>query len=153
MVHVTQFLIVANMKVENPFSLYSNVRTFRQNNKWKEIRIFREGYAQKRKTNQMSLNALLHLCYAQHFSGTSMPIIRSSRLYVCYYRLWCAMPSLLVVGGQVQGSRLCGRDEGCCMTVQSCNIPLSGRTPCCPAPDSRQPVTKHCTPQAVITHI
>jgi len=24
-------------------------------------------------------------------SGTFMPIIRSSRLYVCYYRLWCAV--------------------------------------------------------------
>jgi len=39
----------------------------------------------------MSLNALLHLWYAQHVSGTSMPIIRSSRLYECYYRLWCAV--------------------------------------------------------------
>ena len=29
--------------------------------------------------------------YAQHVSGTSMPIIRSLRLYVCYYRLWCAV--------------------------------------------------------------
>ena len=24
--------------------------------------------------------------------GHFMPIIRSSRLYVCYYRLWCAVP-------------------------------------------------------------
>jgi len=39
----------------------------------------------------MSLHALLHLRYAQHVSGTSMHIIRSSRLYVCYCRLWCAM--------------------------------------------------------------
>ena len=39
----------------------------------------------------MSLNGLLHLQYAQHVSGTSIPIIRSSRLYVCYYRLWCAV--------------------------------------------------------------
>jgi len=39
----------------------------------------------------MSLNALLHLCYALHVSGTSIPIIRSSRLYVCYCRLWCAV--------------------------------------------------------------
>ena len=43
-----------------------------------------------------------------------MPIIRSARLYMCYYRLWCAMSWLLVVGGQVQDSRLCVRDEGCC---------------------------------------
>ena len=34
-----------------------------------------------------------------------MPIIRSSRLYVCYYSLWCAMPWLLVVGGQMHDSR------------------------------------------------
>ena len=43
--------------------------------------------AYRRKTNYMPLNGLLHLQYAQHVSGTSMPIIRSSRLYVCYYRL------------------------------------------------------------------
>jgi len=47
-------------------------------------------------------------------SGTYMPIVRSSRLYLCYYRIWCVMPWLLVVGGQVQGSRLCVRDGGCC---------------------------------------
>ena len=46
-----------------------------------------------------------------------MPIVRSSRLYICHYRLWCTMPWLLVVGGQVQGSRLCVRDEGCCSTA------------------------------------
>ena len=40
-------------------------------------------------------------------SGTYMPIIRTSRLYLCYFRIRCAMPWLLVVGGQVQGSRLC----------------------------------------------
>ena len=33
--------------------------------------------------------------------------------------LLCAMPWLLVVGGQVQGSRLCVRNKGCC----SSNIP------------------------------
>ena len=55
-----------------------------------------------------------------------MPIIRSSRLYVCYYRLWCAVLWLLVVGGQVQGSRLCVRDEGCCAS----NIPHSERMVC-----------------------
>ena len=46
------------------------------------------------------------IALAEHVSGTSMSIIRSSRLYVCYYCLWHAMPLLLVVGGQVQGSRL-----------------------------------------------
>jgi len=66
---------------------------------------------------------VLHLQYARHISGTSMPIIRSSRPYVCYYRLWCAMPWFLVVRGQMQGSRLCVRDEGCC----SSNIPHSWR--------------------------
>ena len=48
----------------------------------------------------MSLNALLHLWYAQHVLGTSMPIIRSSRLYVCYCRLWCA-----VLGSWLSGVR------------------------------------------------
>ena len=32
---------------------------------------------------------------------------------MCYYRLRRAMPWLLVVGGQVQDSRLCVRNEGC----------------------------------------
>jgi len=39
----------------------------------------------------MSLYSLLHLWYTQHVSATSIPIIRSSRLYVCYCRLWCAV--------------------------------------------------------------
>ena len=52
---------------------------------------------------------------------------------------------LLVVGVQVQGSRLCVQEEGCCTTA-SCNIPFPGRTPCCPAPDPQQLATKHCTP-------
>ena len=52
----------------------------------------------------MLLDGLLHLYYAQHVSGTYMPIIRSSRLYLCYYRIWCVMPRLLVVGGQVHSS-------------------------------------------------
>jgi len=67
-----------------------------------------------------------------------MPIIRSSRLYLCYYRIWCVMPWLLVVGGQVQGSRLGVRDEGSC----SSSFPHLGRIACCPAPDRRPPVTK-----------
>ena len=72
----------------------------------------------------MALYALLNLCYTQHVTGTSMPIIRSSRLYVCYCRLWCAV---LGCRGQVQGSRVCVQEEGCC------SIPLPGCTPCCPA--------------------
>jgi len=46
------------------------------------------------KTNLMSLNALLHLWYPKHVSDTSIPIIRSSRLYVCYYCLWCALHTM-----------------------------------------------------------
>jgi len=38
----------------------------------------------------MSLNALLHLQYDQHISGTSMPIIRSSRLCVLLSRMVCS---------------------------------------------------------------
>ena len=57
---------------------------------------------------------------------------------------------LLVVGGQVQSSRLCVQAEGCCTL---CNIPLPGRIACCSAPDLQQPATKHCTPWALIIHI
>ena len=32
---------------------------------------------------------------------------------VCYYRIWCAVPWLLVVEGQVQSCRLCVQNEGC----------------------------------------
>jgi hypothetical protein len=41
--------------------------------------------------------------------------------------------------GQVQGSRVCVQEEGCC------SIPLPGRTSCCPATDldSQQPSTTH----------
>ena len=63
-----------------------------------------------------------------------MPNIRSSRLYLCYYRIWCVMPWLLVVSGQVQGNRLCVRDVGRC----SSSFSHPGRT----APDRRPPVTK-----------
>jgi hypothetical protein len=58
-----------------------------------------------------------------------MPIIRSSRLYVCYYRLWCAMPWMLVVGGQVQGSRLCIQNEGCCSTSRATSRNMYMRMP------------------------
>ena len=33
---------------------------------------------------------------------------------LCYCRIWCVMPSLLVVGCQEQSSRLCVQDEGSC---------------------------------------
>jgi len=67
-----------------------------------------------------------------------MPIIRSSILYLCYCHIWCVMPWLLVVGGQVQVSRLCVRDGGNC----SSSFPHPGRIACCPAPDRRPPATK-----------
>jgi len=43
-----------------------------------------------------------------------MPIIRSSRLYLCHCRVSCVMPWLLVVGCYKQSSKLCVRDEGGC---------------------------------------
>jgi len=91
-------------------------------------------YSVKKKTNLMLLNGLLNLESAQHVSDTYMPIIRSSSLYWCYYRIWCVMSWLLVVGRQVQGSGLCVRDEGSCAS----RLPH----PCCPAPDRRPPATK-----------
>ena len=48
-----------------------------------------------------------------------MPIIRSSRLYLCYCCMWCVMPWLLVVGCWEQSSRLCVRDGGNCATAVS----------------------------------
>jgi len=45
-----------------------------------------------------------------------MPIIRCSRLYLCYCCIWCVMPWLLVVGCYEQSSRLCVWDEGYCAT-------------------------------------
>ena len=59
----------------------------------------------------MSLNALLHLRHAQHVLGTSMPMIRSSRLCVLLPPMVCSA-WLLVVGGQLQGSRVCVQEEG-----------------------------------------
>ena len=54
---------------------------------------------------------------------------------------------LLVVGGQVQGRKLCLQEEGNSTTaLQSCYFPLSGRIAFSPAPDLQQPATKHCTP-------
>ena len=73
----------------------------------------------------MLLNGLLHLS-VQHVSGIYTPIIRSSRLYLCYYCIRCVKPWLQVVGGQVQDSRLCVRYEGSY----------------CHAPDRRPPATK-----------
>jgi len=67
-----------------------------------------------------------------------MPIIRSSKIYLCYCRICCLAPWLLVVGGQVQGSRICVRDEGSC----SSSFPHPGRITCWPAHNSRPPATK-----------
>jgi len=67
----------------------------------------------RREENQLDVvNDFLHLQSARYVSGTYMPIIRSWRLYLCYYRMWCVMHWLLVVGCQEQSSRLCVRDEG-----------------------------------------
>ena len=50
-----------------------------------------------------------------------------ARDYMCYYHLWCAMPWLLVVGGQMQGSRLCVRNEGFCSSNGVCECLLPSR--------------------------
>ena len=57
---------------------------------------------------------------------------------LCYYRIWCVMPWLLVVGCQVQSSRLCVRDEESCSRC----FPHPGRIACWPVPDRRPPITK-----------
>ena len=71
----------------------------------------------------MSLYALYcTLRYAQHVSGTSVPIIRSSRLYVCICRLWWA-----VFGCCLSGVRC--RAAGCASWKRdAASIPLPGLT-------------------------
>jgi hypothetical protein len=83
---------------------------------------------------------LIALIICSTVSGTFMPIIRSSRIYVCYYGLWCAMPWLLVVGGQVQDSRLCVRNKG---IFSWSKLPNSGPIACYPLPDLRPDALKH----------
>ena len=48
-----------------------------------------------------------------------------------------------VVGCRGSGA---GQQAMCPGRWMSCNIPLPGHTSCSPAPDPRQPATKHCTP-------
>ena len=70
----------------------------------------------------MLLNALLQFKSAQHVSDIHVPIIRSSKLYLCYCRIWCVMPWLLVYDLH--------------------NFPHPGRIACCSTPNSRTPATK-----------
>jgi hypothetical protein len=83
----------------------------------------------------------MHLRYVQHVSGTSMPIIRSSRLYVCICRLWCAVLGCWLSGVRCRaaGGASRKREYG---TTELCSIPLPGRTPCCPEPYPRQSAAK-----------
>ena len=106
----------------------------------------------EKKTNCMSLNTLLRLWYTQHVSGTSMPIIRSWKLYVCCYHLWCAVLGYWLLGVRCRAAGCQSRKRDAAR-LSSCSIPLPGRKACCPAPDPQQPATKHCTPQAVVTHV
>ena len=75
-----------------PDSSHAPVNTAELTWKWLDVCLSVHHCTCVENKNQLdSLNALLHLRYAQHVSGTSMPIIRSSILYVRYYRLWCAV--------------------------------------------------------------
>jgi len=58
-----------------------------------------------------------------------MPIIRSSRLYLCYCRIWCVMPWLLVARP--------GWGKLCDWPGQSHNLCHSGPIACWSAPNSR----------------
>ena len=80
----------------------------------------------------MSLNALLHIEYAQHVSGTSMLIIRSSRLYACCYRLWCAVLGCWLSGVRCRTAGYdASRKRDVARLSESCNIPLPWRIACC----------------------
>jgi len=85
----------------------------------------RASFYMRREENQLDATELF-IALVKQVSGTYMPIVRSSRLYLCYYQTWCVIPCLLVVGGQVQVSRLCVRDEGSC----SSSFPHPGRIAC-----------------------
>jgi hypothetical protein len=74
----------------------------------------------------MSPNALLRLWYAQDVSGTSMPIIRSLRLYVCYYRLWCAVLGCWLSGVRCRAAGCESRKTDAAGLCESCSIPLPG---------------------------
>jgi hypothetical protein len=80
-----------------------------------------------------------------------MPIIRTSKLYVCYCRLWCAVLGCWLSGFSCRTAGYASRKRDVAR-LQSCNIPLSGRTPCCPAPDPRQTAAEHGTLWAANTH-
>jgi hypothetical protein len=71
----------------------------------------------------MSLYALLHLWYAQHVLGTSMPIIRSPRLYLCICRLWCAVLGCWLSGVRYRATE-CASRKG--VLHESCSTPLQG---------------------------
>ena len=92
-------------------------------------------------------------CHCMHFIARIICSVYFGHFYAHHQELetmYVLLPPvvcsawLLVVGGQVQGSRLCVRYEGCCTTrsFQSCNIPHPERIACLPSPDLRQPATK-----------
>ena len=92
-----------------------------------------------------------------------------ARCIIGMKKIHCTYPWLLVVGGQVQGNRLCVRDEGCCSTgsVMWCMGGVNGQLVIhnCIAPTKHGtyvtlPNTnyifsslQHCTPYAVITQV
>jgi hypothetical protein len=64
-----------------------------------------------------------------------------ARDYTCSYNMWRVVPWLLVVGGQVQGSRLCVRDEG---VEQHPSSRTHSLLPCtCLPTTSNQSTTRH----------
>ena len=76
------------------------------------------------------------------FGHLQKSIVRNSRLHLCCYRIWCVMPWLLVVGGQVQGIRLLSSLHFNRYKINLFNFPYPGRIACCPAPDRRPSATK-----------
>ena len=52
----------------------------------------------------------------------------------------------LVAGCRGSGAEQQAVSPGRGMLYESCSVPLPAHIACCPAPDTRQPATKHCTP-------
>jgi hypothetical protein len=65
---------------------------------------------------------------------------RDYRIVITAYDVQCLVAGCR--GSDAEQQAMCPERE----MLHDCNIPLPEHIACCPAPDSRQPATKYCTP-------
>jgi len=87
------------------------------------------------------------VCECLHLT-TCFRLSREEKPTRCLWMVYCTYNMLnmfwaLLCPSSGACDYMCVQEEGCCT---SCSIPLSGCIACCPAPDPRQPATKHCKP-------